>query len=65
MVGEMKDFFDDFDTQIQSDELASTDPTFIFIDEDMTEEDYLQMYNDMRYGDVVELANTLPSQGRD
>lgn len=43
----MKDFFDDFDTQIQSDELASTDPTFIFIDEDMTEEDYLQMYNDM------------------
>lgn len=61
----MKDFFDDFDTQIQSDELASIDPTFIFIDEDMTEEDYLQMYNDMRYGDVVELANTLPSQGRD
>ena len=43
----MKDFFDDFDTQIQSDELASTDPTFIFIDEDMTEEEYLQMYNDM------------------
>lgn len=61
----MKDSFDDFDTQIQSDELASTDPTFIFIDEDMIEEDYLQMYNDMRYGDVVELANTLPSQGRD
>lgn len=61
----MKDFFDDFDTQIQSDELASMDKTFIFIDEDMTEEDYLQMYNDMRYGDVVELANTLPSQGRD
>lgn len=61
----MKNFFDDFDTQIQSDELASTDKTFIFIDEDMTEEDYLQMYNDMRYGDVVELANTLPSQGRD
>lgn len=43
----MKDFFDDFDTQIQSDELASTDPTFIFIDEDMTEEDYLQMYSNM------------------
>ena len=43
----MKDFFDDFDTQIQSDELASTDPTFIFIDEDMTEEEYLQMYSDM------------------
>lgn len=43
----MKDSFDDFNTQIQSDELASTDPTFIFIDEDMTEEDYLQMYNDM------------------
>ena len=61
----MKDSFDDFDTQIQSDELASIDPTFIFIDEDMTEEDYLQMYNDMRYGDVVELANTLPFQGRD
>lgn len=43
----MKDFFDDFDTQIQSDELASMDKTFIFIDEDMTEEDYLQMYSDM------------------
>ena len=43
----MKDSFDDFDTQIQSDEVASIDKTFIFIDEDMTEEEYLQMYNDM------------------
>ena len=43
----MKDFFDDFDTQIQSDEIASIDKTFIFIDEDMNEEEYLQMYNDM------------------
>ena len=43
----MKDFYDDFDIQIQSDELAAIDKTFIFIDEDMTEEEYLQMYNDM------------------